>query len=322
MLKDLKAKRTTSLATGYTFLLRSEQKNKLFTFVFENLWNTPAEWPWAHLLEALMTADPDTQFKTVPWLVAGAKEFHKLTELAKNHGHHEALESYGIALWRAQRLNQKQEEISQNRKKLLNHFFTFQSQQLYEPEKKLLTRLEVMFPSDPEIKTLSLEHKKRYALEILQHRLHSKREPLESLSQHQGEEDLEWVQAVTRDHLTLGTKNPKLKKDLIVSALLLDLPEMAYELVQQVPTTEDLTWLILEVLLAARRYAELLDALESVELKKSADAETFFATAYFRAQAYQGLGQKQKAIEVMEGLIASRPDYRSADTLLNLWRTP
>lgn len=322
MLKDLKAKKTTSFSSGFTFLLRSGHKNQLFNFVFEHLWTDPTQWPWAHLLEAVLTSDPEVQFKAMPWLVTGAAEFKKTSELAKNHVHHETLEPLGISRWRAERMNQRKEEINKNKKKLLDHFFTFRSQQLYEPEKKLLYRLELMFPSDPEIRALLLEHKKRYALDILQLRLRAKRDPLETLSQNLSEEDQEWVQAAKDAHLKIGTDNPELKKDLLVSALLLDLPGTAYELLDQIPAREDLTWLVLEVLLAAGRYAELLDALGPIEVEKSSEAETFFATAYFRAQALYGLGQKQKAIEVMEGLVASRPDYRSANTLLTFWRTP
>lgn len=322
MLKDHKANKTTSFSSGFTFLLRSGHQRQLFSFVFEHLWADPNLWPWAHMLEAILTTDSEAQFKAIPWLVTGATEFKKTSEFAKNHAHHEALEPLGISRWRAERLTQRKDEINKNKKKLLDHFFTFRSQQLYEPEKKLLHRLELMFPSDPEIRALILEHKKRYALDILQLRLRTKREPLEVLSQSLGEEDQEWVRAAKESHLKLGRDNPDLKKDLLVSALLLDLPNTAYELLEQIPATEDLTWLALEVLLAAGRYAELLDALGPVEVEKSSEAETFFATAYFRAQALYGLGQKQKAIEVMEGLIASRPDYRSADTLLNLWRTP
>ncbi len=322
MLKDLKVKKTTSFASGFTFLLRSGHKKQLFKFVFDHLWTDPTLWPWAHLLEAVLTSDPEVQFKAVPWLVTGATEVKKTAELAKNHVHHESLERLGISRWRAERLNQRKDEINKNKKKLMDHFFTFRSQQLFVPEKNLLYRLELMFPSDPEIRALLLEHKKRYALDILQLRLRAKREPLEFSPQSLGEEDQEWVRAAKEAHLKLGKDNPDLKKDLLVSALLLDLPNTAYELLDQIPATEDLTWLVLEVLLAAGRYAELLDALGPIEVEKSSEAETFFATAYFRAQALYGLGQKQKAIEVMEGLIASRPDYRSAHTLLNLWRTP
>ncbi|HRO68156.1 MAG TPA: hypothetical protein PL182_11375, partial [Pseudobdellovibrionaceae bacterium] len=68
------------------------------------------------------------------------------------------------------------------------------------------------------------------------------------------------------------------------------------------------------------RLVELLHELARVELLQSEDSETFFATAYLRAQALWGLGQKHAAIEVMESLLASRPQYRSGLSLLSLWR--
>ena len=123
-------------------------------------------------------------------------------------------------------------------------------------------------------------------------------------------------------HLELGTKHPGFKKDLIISALMLELPEVAMKIVLEIPSYEDITWLTLEVLMASRRYAELLSVLSHVEVEKAGDSETFFTTAYYRAQAYWGLGQKKMALQVIEGLLASRPQYRSAQILWNQWRTP
>src|SRR5690606_30020977 len=96
--------------------------------------------------------------------------------------------------------------------------------------------------------------------------------------------------------------------------------ETALEIIDLAPIEEEaLAWLRLEALLGCRRFIELLTELTNMEMALSHEPETFFATAYLRAQAFWGLGQKHNAIEVLEGLLASRPHYRAASSLLTLW---
>ena len=83
--------------------------------------------------------------------------------------------------------------------------------------------------------------------------------------------------------------------------------------------SEAFLWFRLEALLKARHFVEVLHEITHIELQFAHEPETFFATAYLRAQAYWGLGQKHSAMEVMDSVLVSRPHYRAASALLSLW---
>jgi hypothetical protein len=107
--------------------------------------------------------------------------------------------------------------------------------------------------------------------------------------------------------------------DFAVAAYMLESFEDALSLLSFSEETESLIWFRMEVLLKCRRFVELLTDLAKIEILFAHDPETFFATAYLRAQAMWGLGQKHTAIEVLEGLLAARPHYRAASALLSIW---
>lgn len=330
MIKALKGKKSKVLNIGFSFFLSSGQQNLLFQFVFENLWTQPEKWPWAHLMEAILNAPAHIRNQVLPWMLLGSKECLMVSDFAKTRASINPSELGSLAsdflkhmpAWKAERFRKRSEQREKTKQEMMDLIVTFRIQQLYDPERKLLRRLELMYPRDSEVKLLVGEHKKRYAFEILERRLRSHRPSLENPSLAFNPEDETWVKSIAQAHLELGRKSQNLKDDLIVSALMLDLPEVAYDLISQLGPPGEQNWLTLEVLLAVGRHAELLSALDAIELAKASEPETFFATAYFRAQAYYGLGQKEKAIEIMEGLLTSRPDYRSGHTLLNLWRSP
>jgi hypothetical protein len=107
--------------------------------------------------------------------------------------------------------------------------------------------------------------------------------------------------------------------EFAIAAIMLESYEAALQILEFCEPTESLLWLRLEVLLQCRRFVEVLNEIAQVEVMLAHQPETFFATAYLRAQALWGLGQKHTAIEVIEGVLAARPHYRAASALLNIW---
>lgn len=318
MAKDLKDQKFKNLKTGFIFLARSGQTPTLFQFIFDYLWTQPDKWPWPLLVEATTHLWQKEKPELLKWLIEGAFENEKSFELSKNYAYRNLISQY--ADFATAQLTKRKTEIRHRRQELIDQLVTFSSQKLFDSEKNLLIKLALMFPNDSEIKNLHQEHKKKYAHEILDRKLKHQRMPVEiSRPTPETPEDKEWAHLMLSAHLALGKKYPHIKKDLIISALMLDLTEVAYQVFVSVPAYEDLTWLSLEVLLATRRFAELLNALAFVEVDKAAHSETFFATAYYRAQAYWGLGQKKMALQAIEGLLATRPQYRSAQALWNQW---
>ncbi|MNL11546.1 hypothetical protein D3C87_1323860 [compost metagenome] len=116
-----------------------------------------------------------------------------------------------------------------------------------------------------------------------------------------------------------AAENPELAADLAIAAVMFEMPETALKVLEFAEADASMIWLRMEVLLMARHFIELLNEISKTEVMFAHEPETFFATAYLRAQAFWGLGQKHTAIEVMEGLLISRPHYRAASALLSVW---
>ena len=79
-------------------------------------------------------------------------------------------------------------------------------------------------------------------------------------------------------------------------------------------------WLLIEVLIKNNRYLEVLSILPIIEKSLADDPETFFATTYYRAISYWNLGEKNTALEILETLIETKPNYRSSEVLIEEWR--
>jgi hypothetical protein len=84
--------------------------------------------------------------------------------------------------------------------------------------------------------------------------------------------------------------------------------------------TKSTRWLRAEILIHARRFVDLLEELDELELLFAHDPESTSSVIYLRAQALWGLDQRALAISMMESLVKSRLHYRSADALLAEWK--
>lgn len=317
-LKKELSKKNANLNPGFTFFIKSGRPADLIKFIFDHLWDSPEKWPWGHLVLGLSEIWKEEKKELLFWLIQGAAENQQTIQLANLLEFSSDIPDFDDA--KEKNREHKKSALLALKEDLVSQVLTFRSQQLRDAEKKLLTKLEKLFPHNEEVKSLLTEYKKRYADEILskiqsKQKKNNKNESIKILS----EEEKEWVELIKRAHLEVGFENPALKKDLIASALLMGVPDVAGQLADTLPSQEDLTWLTLEVMLQNRKFAEVLAALPAVEIEKAQDPETFFATAYLRAQALHGLGETNTAIEVLQGLISLRPHYRSAQALLNEW---
>ncbi|MCX7978535.1 MAG: hypothetical protein N2578_05980 [Bdellovibrionaceae bacterium] len=210
----------------------------------------------------------------------------------------------------------KMNEYKQSR---LDMLATLRTQQLYEQEKEVLAELESRFPEDPDVLEEVKKHRERYALEILSQR--KKASTSRGVAAPVDPEVEKAADVCAQAIVEAASKFPDMARDLAVAAAMIDRPQAGLDCLQAAADNEATAWLRAELLLLSGRYVELLAELAALELRFATDSETFFATSYLRAQAWWGLRQKAKAIEILETLLASRPDYRAADALLSLWRS-
>ncbi|MBX3033185.1 MAG: hypothetical protein KF865_04610 [Bdellovibrionaceae bacterium] len=300
------------------FLLHAGLYSKLILFVMRH-WSKPEfPVPWPYFLEAIALSRSGISGALAEALIRGIDETRGRAEASRSR----ALDPHLPAnkQERADRRLKMIKNFQQEKEEMLEQLVTLRTQQLYEQEKRLLEKLQRMFPTDGDVRKEAREHKERYALEILaRHNRLSPSARFDDLAREPGEEKflLAFVDALR----VAAAAHADLIPDFAVAAAMVERWEDALGLLA---LSEDdgasTQWLRLELLLAARRHLELLQELARVEVTQAPDPEAFFATAYLRAQALWGLGQKHTAIEVMESLLAARPQYRSGHSLLNAWR--
>ncbi len=212
-----------------------------------------------------------------------------------------------------------QRKILEIRDLLFEELRTWKSQRLREQEIKVLKRLKTKFPSDPDIQSEIEKFKQSQAIETLGSRLRSKRN--DKVRGLQFKEELvqiseEWEKLIL-DYVEL---HPESTYDLTIACCFMEDWVTALKLANKAESCAQRDWLELEILLKLGRYIDVLQALHEIELRWAHEGETFFATAYIRAQALYGLGQREKALEILESLLASRPLYRQGVELLHMWR--
>lgn len=301
------------------FLLKSESAQHLIGLILRHLDDSSFIIPWPYFLEALVQMGVELNEKTLHALSEGIQETEG-TEAAGRASRTPPLPQ--IAEWRNNRKYKIHKDYINNKRVLIEQLVTLRTQQLFEQERNLLQRLQKLYPHDKDILNEAAEYKQRSALEILQRRSPKNRGlKIESFAPKDPEIETA-LAALTASLVEHAQKYPDMAMDFTIALFMLENYEGALEVLSFYPEeNESLMWLRLEVLLRCRRYVEVLNELARIEIILAEDPETFFATAYLRAQALWGLGQKHAAIEVLEGLMASRPHYRAASALLTVWST-
>lgn len=301
------------------FLLKAGLFRELQDFILKHLASPGFRIPWAYFLDAIQGAHPQVDDALADYLLEGLEE-HKAYE--------EACLSKALdlqtPLLKQQRADRRLQRIKAYRAlkdELLEQLVTLRTQQLFEQEKALLAKLLRMYPKDPQVVKESRSQRERTAMDVLSRRgggLGKKKSaikepPPDAETEKAADEFLAVFEKVAK-------AQPALAFDLAIAFAFLDKNDHALKLLDGAPESAPVSWLRLELFLRARRYLELLNDLARVELLYAEDPETFAATAYLRAQAMWGLGQRDTAIEVLESLLASNPQYRAAPSLIQLWR--
>jgi tetratricopeptide (TPR) repeat protein len=216
-----------------------------------------------------------------------------------------------------ERLRQKTRLIEQ-----LNHFRTAQ---LQEQEELVLQQLTKFYPQDLEIGLLKQAHLEKKADDILA-RVISKRvfvKPKTSIDKSTTTDEFlkEMHANILKIANDLVTQQPDQLYNLAILAFQFELFEACLNVLEKAPETPARDWLRAEALLEAGKYLELIHLVEYLEGKESHSTDTVFAVTYLKAIAYHGLGNKDLAIRLMEGILQVVPYYRSAEALLVEWQS-
>lgn len=302
------------------FLLRCGYYASLVEFSVRILEDHLGPISWPHFAEAVNASAVNISNTFKQAIIDGASENGALNHLSRS----EALDAFDPSLaqqrlWRRQVAN---DLYQQKKMELTERLEMFRSQHLKEEEGKTLDELKTLFPFDQDVIQALKAYKERVALDLVAQRSQGKFKsalPAFDFDDHTPDEK-KILDLIEKQMLRLAQKHPELAGDFAIGLYLMSHTEGALRVLEFAEETTSNEWLKAEFLLKARRHIELINYLSHLERKYANDPEMTFAALYLRAQALWGLNQKFTAIELIEGLLTVRPQYRSALALLEEWK--
>lgn len=211
----------------------------------------------------------------------------------------------------------------ESKKQMFEQLDFFKSQNLLSEEEALLSKMDFLFPEDKDLKQRKMDYLNRRAELARSDKKKAREVLLPNLSD---DPEVQQMKIKIFEQMKLMIqKDASLAKDFALSHLMWNSGDLASELLTSKSELESSglaiseQWLKVESLFQSRRYVELLAELDLIT-QKDRSPESTFAVAYWRAQALWGLKLPREAIEILEQLLAVRPQYLSAQTLLSEWR--
>ena len=131
--------------------------------------------------------------------------------------------------------------------------------------------------------------------------------------------DEEMLDAFLREGERLAVKDREVASDLAMAFYFMEDYGRALEILTWAPMSVANEWFKAELLYGARRFIEAMEHLNQLEVKYSQDPETTFAVSYLRARCLKESGQATIALEILQGIVRVRPNYRSVNALLQEW---
>lgn len=300
------------------FLLTTEKYQNLILFVLDHIQEENVYIPWPYFLEALGRSKITLETQLIEALQTGIADTQMKSEASRS------LELSGqiplLTEWHEERKYNTQKRYKNNKSQLIAQLLILRTQQLLEEEKKLLQQLQKLYPDDYEVAQQITEQKQRSALDIMKrYSPKRKNEFKDEKIEDSDPELINTLQNILSSLFEHARQDNSMAFEFAVAAYMFEAYDVAFNILNLSPQTPSSIWFRLELLLKCRRFVELLAELTQVEIFFANEPETFFATAYLRAQALWGLGQKHSAIQVLEGLLISQPQYRAAGALLSIW---
>ncbi len=225
-----------------------------------------------------------------------------------------------ISQMRADLVRDLEERMVKRRREYFDKLEFLRDQRMIKEEERLLKKLAERYPEDQEIVRREQEFKERWArhllaekaLEAVQKDIFERRHTLTA-------EQLKWADEFSELMEECLVDHPSQAYNFSLGLYFIELYEQALILLRHAQKDASTLWFRLEILLKARRFIECLDDIMHIEDELSDNPETTFASTYLRAQVLKGLGQTSKAIELLKSIVAIRPHYRSAHSLLLEW---
>jgi len=304
--------------TIFNFLLQSGYRHSILQLLQQRIQHSLFV-PWCVLVETLAQNKVPPSRDLMDAIFTGALEQQGLEDLIQSH----SWDDYdGRFQPLREELQERLHEDLNHKKDILKEKLSFlTNHRMIEEEEKVLQLLLRMFPEDSEIQVHSLEFQERWTRNVLarQSQTSHSLKSLINTPVNWSEKELALLNLWLHEAKNIANNRPEQAYCLCLFFYFLEAYAQAFTVLQLAPDSPQKDWLILELLIHCRRFLECLAAIDQVELAYAHNPESTFGASYMRAQALHGLGQTAQAVEILQGIVNIRPNYRSAKTLIHEW---
>ena len=224
-------------------------------------------------------------------------------------------------LFRTVFLEKLREENITTKEELLKKLEFVQSQGLIDEERKIINQLLEAEPDNGEYLQLQKNLKEKMALQFIK----KQRKSHQNL-QFQRENTLPFISKNTplkkrllKDIFAVSHKHPEKTKNMAVFLYMMGWPDAGTQLLDKEPLNQETSWFYLEWLMEMKQYTACVELAHQLLQNTDEDPEKLFFINYITAQAFYHLGEKKKAITYLNDIITIRPDYKSAQSLMEKW---
>lgn len=281
---------------------------------------------WFYLGKALQTLEPNKGHPIYQTIKAYITENRKFDEFCPSELFDFLFPSEGDV-----KLNQIQARIKikeRHRQTLLDQVRVFNQSRNFEIEKQAIDKFCKFFPNDK----IGVELRNNFENEELQRffkRYNNERKAIRSSSIKAFDEK---EQAILNSYFQQilktislhgqqdGPLTPKDQNGFVYFFIFLEDHAHALQLWPTMEKSLAKDWLYLDLLMNNKKFVDALAYFSFLDEHYGLDANYYTSKIYYVAQCYWGLGEKRKAIELMENLTKIKPDYRLAASILRDWR--
>ena len=211
------------------------------------------------------------------------------------------------------------QNVQHRKQELLASAKIAQSERLFDQQMSYLNKLKALFPKDINIRENIYEREKVNAEKILNRAQRTTKD-----FSKKDDEQIKQEKALIRDlkeqaHLWVQEKKGS-SQDLAVMFRQFGYINEGMDFLDSIEDSEKKDWFIIDFLFNAKQYITLLSHCEQLKYKYAQHPDSLFSISYTEALAYWELGEKYKAIDLMQQIAQMKPDFKSATELLIHWQ--
>lgn len=273
---------------------------------------------WPHFVEILLHHKIEIPPEVTEAIYKGSLKTKRQDFLAL----HKKWQSYDIRFQaiREKIWESKLADLEKLRHSLIQKIEFLKNHRLIDEENKAFLKYLEIFPTDERIHRLYSDFKERQARQLITKKIEEQknRETSFTITDSIDEKEDIYSKFLSEFLIKELKEKPLLAYNFSIMFCFFEEYEQALRILDFYPEKNSVFWLKLELLVFANNYLLVLSECERWEVEQSTSSiDERLAVIYTKAKAYKALKQRAQAVEQFKSILKIRPQYRSAQTLLN-----